>query len=1036
MKTLNNLFLFVLCLGFSNWAMSQGQNCSTATPASYGTNTAVYTGTGALNSCQTGSTSASWHYFVAPTTGSIDVYSCEQGQDTRFTIHKGSCGNLTTCVADADDECAQTVGGLDFASQAMGVPVTAGDTFYIEWEDRWTTTTHDWTMDYSYCTASGFDVDVSGSDATATWNTANTTAYTFTYGPQGATDPLLFTPVTGTSGSMVTGMATGVYDFYLIDSCYFNGVSIGATPIGPITVCVPGYSSIINTAPISESFENCGGAGLSPFWTQSTMDAMNWTQLTGSTGSFGTGPTSAFDGNEYIYIETSGPAAGSNAIITTSWIDVTGLSIPAVRFNYHMWGATTGTLNVEATADSVWTTIFTESGDQGNQWNTGAVNLAGLGDTIKLRFTAISGSSYTSDIAIDYVRVEEYCLPVMTAPYLENFEGGASCMENSTMDVLEWTIDANGTPSAGTGPSMGADSSEYYAFVEASGPNPGDSAIYTTSLVDITPLVYPELKFNYHMYGTFMGTLRAEMSNDQGMTWTSIWEQTGDHGDEWHQARINLTTLNAADTVQVRFVGVRGASWSSDMAIDNISIANGMASDLVATSVVSTYPGCASPGVPVAFEVTNYGFMDITSDFTFGVIVNSTLLTETHTGTITPGQTVLLTLSNGMDLMPGANEISYGFVGADFGDEDDTNDFIDEEIMMSDTEDGDAYATSWEGTEDGWRGTGDFELGAPAGTVITGTTDGTDAWATGLAANYHDVTESYLYSPCFDFSAYASDPTVSFDINWDIETDWDGAWLEVSTDGGNSYTKVGAMGNGTNWYNKDVSANQPIGEVWNGEGVDGSNGWVSASNRVMGTAGEGSVQFRFVMWSDASTNAEGVAIDNFKIEDWCPADLGLTTTLFPSTGATISDGGAVVTATNGTAPYTYLWSNGATTAVVDTLNGNATYTVTVTDANGCTDMATVNTSVVSDDFISSMTSLDMFPNPTNATANIIVAFEQAVDVNVELVNMLGQVVVSERQNATTRGQFAFDVSDFAAGVYMVRIQANGQQVARKLVITE
>lgn len=54
-----------------------------------------------------------------------------------------------------------------------------------------------------------------------------------------------------------------------------------------------------------------------------------------------------------------------------------------------------------------------------------------------------------------------------------------------------------------------------------------------------------------------------------------------------------------------------------------------------------------------------------------------------------------------------------------------------------------------------------------------------------------------------------------------------------------------------------------------------------------------------------------------------------------------NNGTATVTATGGTAPYTYSWDNGQTTAAATGLiSGN--YTVTVTDANGCSNTATVN----------------------------------------------------------------------------------------------
>src|SRR5690606_3175473 len=51
-----------------------------------------------------------------------------------------------------------------------------------------------------------------------------------------------------------------------------------------------------------------------------------------------------------------------------------------------------------------------------------------------------------------------------------------------------------------------------------------------------------------------------------------------------------------------------------------------------------------------------------------------------------------------------------------------------------------------------------------------------------------------------------------------------------------------------------------------------------------------------------------------------------------------SNGSATASAVGGTTPYTYLWSNAATTAAISGVSaGN--YTVTVTDNNGCTSTA-------------------------------------------------------------------------------------------------
>jgi len=72
-----------------------------------------------------------------------------------------------------------------------------------------------------------------------------------------------------------------------------------------------------------------------------------------------------------------------------------------------------------------------------------------------------------------------------------------------------------------------------------------------------------------------------------------------------------------------------------------------------------------------------------------------------------------------------------------------------------------------------------------------------------------------------------------------------------------------------------------------------------------------------------------------------PINLATTKTNVACTGTVSCNGSANVTATGGTAPYTYAWSpsGGTTSAATGLCAGN--YTISVTDANGCNNKSTV-----------------------------------------------------------------------------------------------
>jgi len=70
-----------------------------------------------------------------------------------------------------------------------------------------------------------------------------------------------------------------------------------------------------------------------------------------------------------------------------------------------------------------------------------------------------------------------------------------------------------------------------------------------------------------------------------------------------------------------------------------------------------------------------------------------------------------------------------------------------------------------------------------------------------------------------------------------------------------------------------------------------------------------------------------------------PTALALTPSMTPA--SCNPDGTASIAVGGGTASYTYLWSNNATTSTISGLNAG-TYSVTVTDANGCSAISSIN----------------------------------------------------------------------------------------------
>ena len=156
------------------------------------------------------------------------------------------------------------------------------------------------------------------------------------------------------------------------------------------------------------------------------------------------------------------------------------------------------------------------------------------------------------------------------APYFENFDAGFPlCWTQSTTDDADWTLDANGTPSSSTGPSDDMTGGGNYMFIETSGGSAGKTFEMHSQSIDLSTLSSPELRFYSHMYGSSMGTLNVDVTNDNGATYTNIFTKSGDQGNQWNE---EIVPLSLTGSVSFKITGIRGSSFRGDLAIDNFEV--------------------------------------------------------------------------------------------------------------------------------------------------------------------------------------------------------------------------------------------------------------------------------------------------------------------------------------------------------------------------------------------------------------------------------------------------------------------------------
>ena len=351
---------------------------------------------------------------------------------------------------------------------------------------------------------------------------------------------------------------------------YVNGLSGGASATQTFNLTVPSGISVGSTRMrvIQQETSAAGPSG--------PCDSYTWGSM-----------------NDYT-ITIAGPASSCP---TPYALTAAGIGADNVDLQ---WTTTASTTQIAVVpADSV-----VQSSDFSAASGT-STNVSGLmGDTEYMAYAYDACGSDTATVAF-----RTLC-NVFATPYSEDFDGGsfvAATNSQGTNGYLStcwstnltgfagtypaWVVGEGTTPSGSSltssfsaGP-IGDAGTGYgnYMFVEGSNYfySGATGARLESPLIDLSSLTEPYLSFDAHLWDNYQSSsytpkMSIEISNDNGMTWTSFPMKEGPFDDQSTKAspysNVGIALSNYVnDTVKIAFV-FKDFYYTNDLAIDNIEI--------------------------------------------------------------------------------------------------------------------------------------------------------------------------------------------------------------------------------------------------------------------------------------------------------------------------------------------------------------------------------------------------------------------------------------------------------------------------------
>tara|TARA_B100001109_G_scaffold255872_1_gene261902 strand:+ start:5484 stop:8972 length:3489 start_codon:yes stop_codon:yes gene_type:complete len=160
-------------------------------------------------------------------------------------------------------------------------------------------------------------------------------------------------------------------------------------------------------------------------------------------------------------------------------------------------------------------------------------------------------------------------------------------------------------------------SNSNFVYFEASGTALGEQYYLESPCLVLPKDSSVKISFGYHKYGSQMGNLKLEISQNDG-NWTTLETILGQthtsRSAPWLSRTVSLSQF-AGQVVKIRFTAVSGGGTAGDMAIDNISIRTSESFHFIISDLSSPQGSCTlSDSTEIAINLVNLGDSTLLAD--------------------------------------------------------------------------------------------------------------------------------------------------------------------------------------------------------------------------------------------------------------------------------------------------------------------------------------------------------------------------------------------------------------------------------------